>query len=648
MIMNWSKAPIVRIALLYIIGISIYHFWPNHSIYYFITLTTTFLLFISYGLYLFYTKTIISSTQFLSIAIFISILSLGYFRSYSIDEKNRVDYYENYIDKASYLYGDVINTKSFSQTKTKATVKINKMLLDTQWVNTNGKVLLYLNLPIDSFNRANHSIIFRNSLQSPNEIKFPYEFDYAKYLANLQIYHIGYINDYDFKIIERKSNLLEKFILFRNKLIKLIYEKITDNSSANLISAMLLGYQDVMDADIIKDFQQAGVVHILSISGLHVAIIYGAIYLLFSLIIPLKYKNKITIPLAIITLWLYTLMVGAMPSVVRSAIMLTLLQLGPVINRNVNNYNSLAAAALIILVINPLQLYSLGFQLSFSAVLGIFFFYTPLINIFKTNKKWLKWLIGSLSVTMAAQLGTLPFTLFYFHQFPTYFIIANLIAVPFASLLIYAGFITIIFAFIPVLGGFIAMIFSFLVKIFINFIGIVSNLPYSTIPNIFLTPLSAIMIGIIIILITLKIYFKEIKIFPYLLTAVLLFGITYNFSLIKRIRYNPSFESLNYKYAIIGQKEQEKFNYIVIKPDSIDLPNIQPKIDDFCTYYFCKEKNKYEINEKVKTHSFYVNNPIISNADNVYIIGNKKEINSMIDSLAFKKIIIDKRKLKFQ
>jgi len=86
---------------------------------------------------------------------------------------------------------------------------------------------------------------------------------------------------------------------------------------------------------------------------------------------------------------------------------------------------------------------------------------------------------------MAAQLGTLPFTLFYFHQFPTYFIIANLIAVPFASLLIYAGFITIIFAFIPVLGGFIAMIFSFLVKIFINFIGIVSNLPYSTIPNIF-------------------------------------------------------------------------------------------------------------------------------------------------------------------
>jgi len=85
--MNWSKAPIVRITLLYIIGISIYHFWPNHSIYYFITLTTTFLLFISYGLYLFYTKTIISSTQFLSIAIFISILSLGYFRSYSIDER---------------------------------------------------------------------------------------------------------------------------------------------------------------------------------------------------------------------------------------------------------------------------------------------------------------------------------------------------------------------------------------------------------------------------------------------------------------------------------------------------------------------------------------------------------------------------------
>jgi competence protein ComEC len=646
--MNWSKAPIVRIVLLYIIGISIYHFWPNHSIYYFITLATTFLLFISYGFYLFYTKYIISSTQFLSIAIFIAILSLGYFRSYSIDEKNRVDYYENYIDKASYLYGDILNTKSFSQTQTKATVKINKMLIDSQWINTNGKVLLYLNLPVDSFNRKSHSILFRNSIQSPNEIKFPYEFDYAKYLANLQIYHIGYINDYDFKIIERKSNILEKFLIFRNKLIKLIYENIQDNTSANLISAMLLGYKDVMDADIIKDFQHAGVVHILSISGLHVAIIYGAIYLLFSLIIPLKYKNKIAIPLALITLWLYTLMVGAMPSVVRSAIMLTLLQISPVINRNVNKYNSLAAAALIILIFNPLQLYSLGFQLSFSAVLGIFFFYTPLINIFKTHKKWLKWVIGSLSVTMAAQLGTLPFTLFYFHQFPTYFIIANLIAVPFASLLIYAEFITLIFAFIPVIGEYISIIFSFLVKIFINFIRIISDLPYSTISNIFLTPLSAIMIGIMIILITIKIYFKEIKIFPYFLTAVLLFGITYNFSLIKRIQYNPSFESLNYKYAIIGQKEQQKFNYLVIKPDSVDLPNVQSKIDDFCTYYFCKEKNKYEINEKVKTNSFYVNNPIISNADNGYIIGNKKEINNLPDSIDLKKIEIDWWKLKFR
>lgn len=646
--MNWSKAPIVRIVLLYIIGISIYHFWPNHSIYYFITLTTTFLLFISYGFYLFYTKYIISSTQFLSIAIFIAILSLGYFRSYSIDEKNRVDYYENYIDNASYLYGDILNTKSFSQTQTKATVKINKMLIDSQWINTNGKVLLYLNLPVDSFNRKSHSILFRNSIQSPNEIKFPYEFDYAKYLANLQIYHIGYINDYDFKIIERKSNILEKFLIFRNKLIKLIYENIQDNTSANLISAMLLGYKDVMDADIIKDFQHAGVVHILSISGLHVAIIYGAIYLLFSLIIPLKYKNKIAIPLALITLWLYTLMVGAMPSVVRSAIMLTLLQISPVINRNVNKYNSLAAAALIILIFNPLQLYSLGFQLSFSAVLGIFFFYTPLINIFKTHKKWLKWVIGSLSVTMAAQLGTLPFTLFYFHQFPTYFIIANLIAVPFASLLIYAEFITLIFAFIPVIGEYISIIFSFLVKIFINFIRIISDLPYSTISNIFLTPLSAIMIGIMIILITIKIYFKEIKIFPYFLTAVLLFGITYNFSLIKRIQYNPSFESLNYKYAIIGQKEQQKFNYLVIKPDSVDLPNVQSKIDDFCTYYFCKEKNKYEINEKVKTNSFYVNNPIISNADNGYIIGNKKEINNLPDSIDLKKIEIDWWKLKFR
>ena len=249
-----------------------------------------------------------------------------------------------------------------------------------------------------------------------------------------------------------KVTFLEQLSRVRNKIVEIIYTNISDPASANLIAAMLLGYKDAMDAEIIKDFQQAGVVHLLALSGLHVGIIYGGIYLLLSFIIPFKYRNKITIPLALITLWLYTLMVGAMPSVVRAAIMLTLLQIGVLFNRPVNNYNSLATAALFILIANPLQLYSLGFQLSFTAVLGIFFFNAPLMNICKTNKKWLKWVIGSLSVTMAAQLGTLPLTIYYFHQFPTYFLIANLIAVPMASILIYIGFFAIILSFIPFVG----------------------------------------------------------------------------------------------------------------------------------------------------------------------------------------------------
>ncbi len=646
--MDWSKAPLVRVVLLYLLGIFIYKLFPFHGFFYVIILITTFLLIISYGFYLYYKRSITSTTIILSIPLFIVLLSLGYFRSYSFDEKNRVNYYENYIDKASYLYGDIISTKSFSQTKTKATVKLNKLLVDSQWVNTNGKVLVYLNIPVDSFHFQNYSILFNNTLQRPEGTKYPYEFDYSRYLANLQIYHTGYINDYDFTLIKRKSNIVDNFSIIRNKLVRFIYDNIKDNTSANFISAMLLGYKDELDADILQDFQQAGVVHILSISGLHVALIYGAIYLLFSLLVPFKYKTKITIPLALITLWLYTLMVGAMPSVVRASIMLTLLQLAPVVNRNVNKYNSLAAAALIILIINPLQLYSLGFQLSFSAVLGIFFFNAPIMRLFKTNKKWQKWLIASLSVTIAAQLGTLPFTLYYFHQFPTYFFIANLIAVPFATLLIYVGFINIIFAIIPLLGDFIAIIFAFLVEIFIKFISLVSDLPYSTISNVFLTPGAAFMIGIIIILIAIKIYFKETKIFPFLLTAVIFLGIIYNFSLFNRIHSNPSFEILNSKYAIIGQKDRNNFDYIIIKPDSIDTPNISRQIDAFCTYYFCKNLNEYNIDQKVKNNLFYVNSPVIANNENNYLIRRRNELIDLTEqSYKIKIINIGWWKLKY-
>ncbi|MFY9453009.1 MAG: ComEC/Rec2 family competence protein [Bacteroidales bacterium] len=471
-----------------------------------------------------------------------------------------------------------------------------------------------------------HSIIFINSLQSPNLPKYPYEFNYAQYLANQQVYHTGFINDYDFFLLPRESTFLEQLSRVRNKIVEIIYTNISDPASANLIAAMLLGYKDAMDAEIIKDFQQAGVVHLLALSGLHVGIIYGGIYLLLSFIIPFKYRNKITIPLALITLWLYTLMVGAMPSVVRAAIMLTLLQIGVLFNRPVNNYNSLATAALFILIANPLQLYSLGFQLSFTAVLGIFFFNAPLMNICKTNKKWLKWVIGSLSVTMAAQLGTLPLTIYYFHQFPTYFLIANLIAVPMASILIYIGFFAIILSFIPFVGLLIKKIFALLVKLFILFIRFISDLPYSTLSNIYIDPLSAFLIGIIIILIVLQIYYKNIKIYPSLIITVILFGINYNLSIAKRIRENPSFEILNNKYAVIGQKEQEKFHYLIIKPDSAQLPDINTKIDMFCNYYYCKNNNSYDLQDKVKSSAFYLNNPVIANKDQTFVVGDKKEI----------------------
>lgn len=124
-----------------------------------------------------------------------------------------------------------------------------------------------------------------------------------------------------------KAYIFRTTLSIRNKIVEIIYTNISDPASANLIAAMLLGYKDAMDAEIIKDFQQAGVVSISSIRTI-LGIIYGGIYLLLSFIIPFKYRNKITIPLALITLWLYTLMVGAMPSVVRAAIMLTLLQIG--------------------------------------------------------------------------------------------------------------------------------------------------------------------------------------------------------------------------------------------------------------------------------------------------------------------------------
>jgi competence protein ComEC len=242
---------------------------------------------------------------------------------------------------------------------------------------------------------------------------------------------------------------------------------------------MLIGYKDDLDKRLVQSYSDTGAVHIIAISGLHLGLIY---WLLMLLCKPLaKYKTgKIIQPILVITgLWAFSFIAGGSPSVLRSAVMFTCLVLGNHMNRKASVYNSLAASAFLLLCYNPFWLWDAGFQLSYAAVLSLAIFYKPVYDLFFFPQKMIDIVWKSVCVTLAAQILTVPVSIYHFHQFPNLFLFANLLAVPLSSLVIFGEIAICITSIFPAIAGGTGYLVHFLIYGLNNFIELVSSLPFA-------------------------------------------------------------------------------------------------------------------------------------------------------------------------
>lgn len=222
------------------------------------------------------------------------------------------------------------------------------------------------------------------------------------------------------------------------------------------IGALTLGYKEDLDPDVKRHFQASGAAHVLAVSGLHTGILYGIVLALLTLggrVRP-RYENQLGRiamgTVVIVVMWVYARLTGMTPSVVRAVLMVSMVEIGRMIYRNSLTLNMIAAAAVLILLVRPADLWSVSFQLSFAATFSIVFFAREAERYF-SRKAWREhwygrlcsWIIGTIIVSIAAQLGTLPITMYYFGQISNYFLLTNLIVLPLASLLVPCGLITI-------------------------------------------------------------------------------------------------------------------------------------------------------------------------------------------------------------
>lgn len=355
----------------------------------------------------------------------------------------------------------------------------------------------------------------------------PGDYDYSKIFKNNNVIFNDIVSISKFKLISHKSDFQEKLFLFRSKLIESINEYGLSDKSAGFLCAIFLGDSNQLSSQQKTIYSNAGITHMLALSGTHVALVSSII---LCILIPFRRwgLRNLAYIICIIFMWFYAFMTGLSDSVVRATVMMSVLFLGYISSRKPNSINSLCFAAIIILIFNPTSLFSPSFQLSFGAVAAILLFSHFFIS--KSHNKLVNFILCSFFLSVIAIIGTGLLSAYYFHTFPLYSAITNLPAALILPPLLGASLLIIITGMLGWHFSWLIYFVDFAHEILYDFCEMIGNLPFSVISDIVIDPISFIPYVIFLLLL----YFFMLKrSYFYFLATALGFMILLPFFLIK-------------------------------------------------------------------------------------------------------------------
>jgi len=355
------------------------------------------------------------------------------------------------------------------------------------------------------------TIIFSGNVVPISPPSNPGAFDYRSYMAMNNIYHQIYLKKDSYRVLDKSKG----FSIYRTvhqvqrRFVNILNQCGLRGQEFAVASALILGQTDMLDSETMMSYSGTGAIHILSVSGLHVGVIYIVIGFLLGFMKKESYQLYIKTLIVLVTIWAYALLTGMSPPVLRSAAMFTFISIGTLSKRNVDIINSLSVSAFALLLIDPLMISNIGFQLSYLAIVGIVFFQKPIEGFWEPKTKLGYRIWQLVAVSLAAQLVTAPLTIMYFHQFPVYFIPANLIAIPLSFLAIYSGLCVLVFSSVPFVGTFMGTVTDFLLLVMNKTLGFIEKLPGSVIHinNVF--TVEALLFSALLVSILLLIYLKR-------------------------------------------------------------------------------------------------------------------------------------------
>ncbi len=376
-------------------------------------------------------------------------------------------------------------------------------------ISKSEKKLVFIQDDLTKKLKENSTILFYGKFNKIKNIGHPGEFDSEQYWATKGVYEIGFILPENVKLLKKGSQKITSPTYFRNKLTKLLKSVLSGQELA-LANALILGERSLLTNETTQQFSNTGAMHILAVSGLHIGILLQILLKLFQPFRKLISRNK-AILLSLVILWIYAFITGFSASVIRSVVMFSLISIGSMRGKENSDLNILAFSALTILCWNPLFIYDIGFQLSYTAMLGIYLFYPYLKTIISSKYKIIQLIIEGTMVGIAAQTTTIPFTLYYFHQFPNYFILTNIALMAFSFVILLLGLFIFTFFWIPFLKLIVGIILQKTMTLMLTIVTFISNRPFATANGFSLNKLMVLLLFVTIIILYKAISRQKIK-----------------------------------------------------------------------------------------------------------------------------------------
>ncbi len=466
------------------------------------------------------------------LAINLFLLMLGYQLCFYHADLNRKNHFKKWLTTENVIIGKVDNAPSFSSKYVKINLKTEKIEIENDsFEDCQGTVQLsILNNAVSRKLSYGDRLICKVSVKPVKPPLNPLAFDYSQFLHYKNIDYQAFVSNEEWKVLNSLNGnpLLARAYDMRSSFLNILKTRLQGKNEFAVGSALILGFKDELNEDLKTAYANTGAMHVLAVSGLHVGMVWGILAFLLGWI---RWRHPawkwIKTFIILVSLWLFALITGASPSVLRAAAMFSFLIVGTSLGRTVNTYNTLAASAFCLLLYDPFLIKTIGFQLSYLAVIGIVYFQPKVYRLWYIKSKLGNSIWKLTAVAIAAQLTTFPLSLYYFHQFPLYFWLSGLVVVPFAFLILGGGvFLLSVDSIFPIFGKFIGMILNGIIWVMNSLIFLIEQIPSSLLSGIWIGLSTLVLLYIFLFFVSISINTKRMSwLVRAMVFAVLICGI---------------------------------------------------------------------------------------------------------------------------